>query len=781
MRQYLVWASVLFLSFSAPAHAFLKAIGSSGGVSGPVTGTGSDTEVIFNSSGTLTGSPNLTFDGTGITTGSLVIDNTTFDADSLVTTSANPLALTATDASLDITIGTGTGDFFQINGSNGLTYDGENNVLSIGAAEFSTTVNGVSKTSTLSTHITGGSQDYTWMSHVHSNTVGPVIAGGRTRGSEASPGIIQDNDNLLDLFALGYDGTDYERAAAIHMDVDGTPGNDDMPGRIVFLTTADGATSPTEVLRLDSNQDAIFAGNVIAPSLTCAPNVTQAITAVSDTVSSSGCLVEVTPDADYVMTATPSIAAGVNGQILILHNASTTRDFALQDDTILSGSDVFLGGAESTVKPLSTMLLHYTTEAASVGWHVISNPNSASAGASAELIPVRNTSGGGFSAGDLVYIMGYNIGQARITVALADANGAGTFPAIGFVTTAIGNNANGEMVVLGDLISLVNTSTASAGDGMWMSTTPGAVVFIRPTTDKIQQVGIVTRSNASGNIFVLGAGRPNDTPEAISATTLVLTGDIDAANFCDENGVNCVDPVNIVEDNVATEFTATMNFNETALTALGADLVTNGDFTTDTNWTKGTGWTVDAGDSNVATTDASQVGDSDLTEDTLVLVSGKTYEVTFTVSSWTAGVVTPVLGTQEGTDRGSAATFTEYIVANGTDLNMQANASGDLSIDNVIVKLANVSWDLAANQAAVLTLDGNLVMDNPTNHKAGATYVLVLIQDGTGSRTILSWGSEFLWSGGTPPVLSTGAGKIDLASCYDTGSTLLCVFQGDFQ
>lgn len=228
---------------------------------------------------------------------------------------------------------------------------------------------------------------------------------------------------------------------------------------------------------------------------------------------------------------------------------------------------------------------------------------------------------------------------------------------------------------------------------------------------------------------------------------------------------------------VAQEYTAQQNFNATTLTALGADLVTNGAFASDTNWTKGTGWTIASG---VATTDASQVGDSDLTEDTLVLVSGKTYQVTFTVTAFTAGVVTPVLGTQEGTDRGSAATFTENIVANGTDLNMQADASGNLSIDNVIVKLANVSWDLSANQVTTLTLDGDLVLDNPTNQVDGATYIITLIQDGTGTR-LLTYGSVYKFPGGTAPTLTTTASAKDILTCVSNGTNMNCVFQADFK
>jgi len=54
----------------------------------------------------------------------------------------------------------------------------------------------------------------------------------------------------------GADGTNFIRSAEIKAQVDGTPGTNDMPGRLVFSTTADGGSSPTERLRIDS------AGNV---------------------------------------------------------------------------------------------------------------------------------------------------------------------------------------------------------------------------------------------------------------------------------------------------------------------------------------------------------------------------------------------------------------------------------------------------------------------------------------------------------------------------------------
>jgi hypothetical protein len=51
------------------------------------------------------------------------------------------------------------------------------------------------------------------------------------------------------------DGTDDVIAGTIECAIDGTPGANDMPGRLVFSTTADGAASPTEAMRITSAQN----------------------------------------------------------------------------------------------------------------------------------------------------------------------------------------------------------------------------------------------------------------------------------------------------------------------------------------------------------------------------------------------------------------------------------------------------------------------------------------------------------------------------------------------
>jgi hypothetical protein len=82
---------------------------------------------------------------------------------------------------------------------------------------------------------------------------GGYIAGFSSRGTIATPTALSSGDLVLALTGLGHDGTVYVSAASMDMSVDGTPGTNDMPGRITFSTSADGSATPTERVRIDSS------------------------------------------------------------------------------------------------------------------------------------------------------------------------------------------------------------------------------------------------------------------------------------------------------------------------------------------------------------------------------------------------------------------------------------------------------------------------------------------------------------------------------------------------
>ena len=84
------------------------------------------------------------------------------------------------------------------------------------------------------------------------NTSGAGINLGKSRGSSTGgTTIVQSGDKLGVISFAGADGTNLESIAAqISGEVDGTPGENDMPGRIVFKTTSDGSASSSEKMRL---------------------------------------------------------------------------------------------------------------------------------------------------------------------------------------------------------------------------------------------------------------------------------------------------------------------------------------------------------------------------------------------------------------------------------------------------------------------------------------------------------------------------------------------------
>jgi len=87
----------------------------------------------------------------------------------------------------------------------------------------------------------------------------------KSRGTSlGSNTVVQNGDSVGEIAFVGADGSDLgQYAAQIKAEVDGTPGANDMPGRLVFSTTADGASSPTERMRI-TNSGQVRIGSEVA-------------------------------------------------------------------------------------------------------------------------------------------------------------------------------------------------------------------------------------------------------------------------------------------------------------------------------------------------------------------------------------------------------------------------------------------------------------------------------------------------------------------------------------
>jgi len=88
---------------------------------------------------------------------------------------------------------------------------------------------------------------------------GTLVLGKSKSATVVAGAVVANNDSLGTVSFVGDDGTDLgSSGGSISCFVDGTPGADDMPGRLVFSTTADGSASPTETMRINSAQELLI-------------------------------------------------------------------------------------------------------------------------------------------------------------------------------------------------------------------------------------------------------------------------------------------------------------------------------------------------------------------------------------------------------------------------------------------------------------------------------------------------------------------------------------------
>ena len=73
----------------------------------------------------------------------------------------------------------------------------------------------------------------------------------------------------------------------------------------------------------------------------------------------------------------------------------------------------------------------------------------------------------------------------------------------------------------------------------------------------------------------------------------------------------------------------------------------------------------------------------------------------------------------------------------------------------------NTTLDFETYQNFVLTLTGNVTLDNPTTETVGQSGFIVFTQDGTGGRTV-SLGTEYKTANGAGLLLTGTASAIDV-------------------
>jgi hypothetical protein len=119
-----------------------------------------------------------------------------------------------------------------------------------------------------------------------------------------------------------------------------------------------------------------------------------------------------------------------------------------------------------------------------------------------------------------------------------------------------------------------------------------------------------------------------------------------------------------------------------------------------------------------------------------------------------------------------------YIVDDptGTPLDRKVTAKALRVVLNqgtvALTDAATIATDCSLGNFFTVTMGGSRTFGAPTNMKAGASYIWIIRQDGTGSR-VATWNAAWKFPGGTDAVLTTTASAVDVVTGIYDGTDLM--------
>jgi hypothetical protein len=236
---------------------------------------------------------------------------------------------------------------FQQNGTEAMRVDSSERLL-IGSTSARANLFNSTVTASFQVEGTDSNTSNVLVARNSNDTTGAIVALVKSRGgSVGSNTVVQSGDNVGLISFQGSDGTEFVEAARIQVAVDGTPGANDMPGRIEFRTTADGGTSTTEQMRLTSAGNLQFNsgyGSVVTAygcrawvnfngttnvGGFCTIRASGNVSSITDNGTGSYTVNFTTamPDANYCAVGSSKNISGAGGQNLRFGSSSYGTDF----------------------------------------------------------------------------------------------------------------------------------------------------------------------------------------------------------------------------------------------------------------------------------------------------------------------------------------------------------------------------------------------------------------------------------------------------------------------
>ena len=570
------------------------------------------------------------------------------------------------------------------------------------------------------------------------------------------------------------------------------------------VTTGDTGTVTATMLAADSvDSSELVDGSIdtshigasqVTTAKIAADNITSAL--IADDQINSEHYVDGSIDTAHIADANVTLAKIENvtsGRIIVGNGSNRPTAVALSGDATLANDgaltiandavEIAMIGCEQTT--ISDSDSHIPTSGAVVDY------------VTAAIAPI-----GGFEAIADEDNFPTTVPAAGVIVSIADATGV-TVDGSGTSTTARTAGNGSDNVTINNFPSSMNSAAVPASTGLLVISTGSSHTYnfhrLLPTTDDVKQLSDdVNDFFARYRIASSAPGSNNDEGDLYFDTTANQLYVYDGSSWVvgvSSSATNCVNSEHVaVADNESTDENDLIPFIENASATGNVGLESDGDFhynpstgtVTATNFAGSTSTftgdvTLDNG------TNAGKDVTWDASENSLIFNDGTyaKFGSSNDLKIYHSGSHSYIddSGTGDLYIRGDNDLYVTNAAGTETKARFATDGACYLYYDNtaeietksggvklnghsesVINALGNVNsnptFDFTVANHISMTLTGNVTVQNPTTESVGQSGSIIITQDGTGSRTC-AWSSQFKWTGGTAPTLTTTASAVD--------------------